>query len=265
MLISASRRTDIPAFYSEWLVNRLQEGFVLTRNPRNYRQVSRIALDPGAVDGLVLWTKNPGPMLDRLSALEPYTYYFQFTLTPYGREVEPGLPDKERVLIPLFQELARRIGKERLVWRYDPIFFSHTYTPARHLELFHQMAARLEGCTEECVISFLDFYKNTERQMSGLGLLELPPEERAVFLRKLSQATASYGLTLKACAEDPSLEALGVQSSRCIDAARLERIGGRPVPAGRDRNQRPRCGCAASVDIGVYNTCPHGCRYCYAN
>ena len=272
MIISASRRTDIPAFYSEWLENRLREGFALMKNPRNPRQVRRISLAPEDVDGIVLWTKNPAPMLPMLSALEPYTYYFQFTLTPYGTDVEPGLPDKDSVMVPVFQELSERVGKERVVWRYDPIFFGDVQTPQWHLERFHELAARLSGYTEECVISFLDYYRNTGKQMSGLGVRELPPEEKAAFLRKLARAAVSYGLSLKACAEAPALGALGIGASSCIDAARLERIGGypqrpgsRPVPDIRDRNQRPFCGCAASVDIGAYNTCAHGCRYCYAN
>ena len=272
MIISASRRTDIPAFYSEWLENRLREGFALMKNPRNPRQVRRISLAPEDVDGIVLWTKNPAPMLPMLSALEPYAYYFQFTLTPYGTDVEPGLPDKDSVIVPVFQELSERIGKERVVWRYDPIFFGDVQTPQWHLERFHELAARLSGYTEECVISFLDYYRNTERQMRGLGVRELPPEEKAVFLRNLARAAASYRLSLKACAEAPALGALGIGASSCIDAARLEWIGGyperpgsRPVPDIRDRNQRPFCGCAASVDIGAYNTCAHGCRYCYAN
>ena len=290
MIISASRRTDIPAFYSEWLENRLKEGYVLTRNPRNPRQISRISLAPEEVDGIVLWTKNPAPMLDRLSALKDYPYYFQFTLTPYGKDVEPGLPDKEQVMIPVFQELSRRAGRERVVWRYDPVFFGRVHTPEWHLQRFHEMAARLSGYTEECVISFLDYYRNTERQMRGLELMDLSFEEKTVFLKKLSQAAAGYGLCLKTCAENPAFGALGILPSNCVDAARLDRIrcgmdedrnlsdsgsqpasgslkrpGRRPVPAGRDRNQRPLCGCAASVDIGVYNTCGHGCRYCYAN
>lgn len=265
MIISVSRRTDIPSFYSEWLVNRLKEGFALVRNPRNYHQLSRIALMPEQVDGIVLWTKNPAPMFDRLPALKDYVYYFQFTLTPYGRDVEPGLPDKDRVMVPVFQELSRRIGKERVVWRYDPIFFDQVHTSWWHLQRFHEMAARLSGYTEECVISFLDYYRNTQKQMESLGLVEPASDERAMFLRKLAQAAAGYGLRLKACAEDPSFGALGILPSSCVDAARLERIAGRPVLAGRDRNQRPLCGCAASVDIGVYNTCAHGCRYCYAN
>ncbi len=279
MIISASRRTDIPAFYSEWMENRLKEGYVLTRNPRNPHQISRISLAPEEVDGIVFWTKNPAPMLDRLSILKDYPYYFQFTLTPYGKDVEPGLPDKDRIMIPVFQELACRAGKERVIWRYDPIFFSRVHTPEWHLRRFHEMAARLSGYTEECVISFLDYYRNTEKQMQGLGLMELSSEERTVFLRKLAQAAAGYGLRLKACAEDPAFGALGILPSSCVDAGRLERIRGSlenagssperagrcPVPASRDRNQRPLCGCAASVDIGVYNTCANGCRYCYAN
>ena len=124
MIISASRRTDIPAFYAEWFFNRIKEGYVLVRNPMNYHQVSKISLSPAVVDGIVFWTKNPLPMMTRLDELREYPYYFQFTLTPYGKEMEPGLPSKKAVLIPVFRELSRKLGPDRLVWRYDPILLN---------------------------------------------------------------------------------------------------------------------------------------------
>ena len=128
MIISASRRTDIPAYYSDWFCNRLREGFVCVRTPMNFHQVSRIALSSDVVDGIVFWTKDPRPLMPRLEELRAYPYYFQFTLTPYGKDMEPGLPDKGAVLLPAFQMLSDMIGPERVIWRYDPILLTARYT-----------------------------------------------------------------------------------------------------------------------------------------
>ena len=157
MIISASRRTDIPTYYSEWFFNRLHEGYVLVRNPMNIHQVSKITLNPDVVDGIVFWTKNPTPMLDKLDQLNDYTYYFQFTLNAYGRDVETGVPSKNNVIIPAFQKLSDKIGPERVIWRYDPIFISKIYTIDYHLHYFEQLAKRLSPYTKKCTISFLDF------------------------------------------------------------------------------------------------------------
>ena len=143
MIISASRRTDIPNYYSSWFLNRIREGFVLVRNPVNPHQVSRISLAPEAVDCIVFWTKNPEPMLERLGELKEYPFYFQFTLTPYGRDVEENVPHKKDRMIPVFKRLSQMIGGERVVWRYDPILFSGRYTPQYHLQVFKQIAEAL--------------------------------------------------------------------------------------------------------------------------
>ena len=140
MIISASRRTDIPAFYSEWFLNRIKEGFLDVRNPMNNRQVSRLPLSPELVDCIVFWTKNPIPMLPKLDGLRKYCYYFQFTLTGYGRDIETNLPDKRKELIPAFQELSDRIGPERVIWRYDPILVSDRYSAAYHIKAIAEIA-----------------------------------------------------------------------------------------------------------------------------
>ena len=132
MIISASRRTDIPTYYADWLFNRLKEEYVLVRNPMNIHQIGKISLAPEVVDGIVFWTKNPIPMLDRLSELDKYNYYFQFTLNAYGKDVEPNIPSKNDVIIPAFQQLSKIIGRERIIWRYDPIFFNEYYTMEYH-------------------------------------------------------------------------------------------------------------------------------------
>ena len=264
MIISASRRTDIPTYYSEWFFNRLREGYVLVRNPMNARQISRISLSPEAVDGIVFWTKNPVPMLSRLGELEPYPYYFQFTLTAYGRDVEPNLPGKNGVLIPAFQELSRMAGRERVVWRYDPIFLSDRYTVDYHCQYFRVLAAKLGEYTEKCTVSFLDFYRSTARNMRSLHIREMTAAQQREMMERLSEIAGEYGLYIDTCSEAISLEDLGISHASCVDRERLERIGGYRLKAGRDRNQREECGCAASVDIGAYDTCGNGCLYCYA-
>lgn len=264
MIISASRRTDIPTYYSEWFFNRLREGYVLVRNPMNARQISRISLSPEAVDGIVFWTKNPVPMLSRLGELEPYPYYFQFTLTAYGRDVEPNLPGKNGVLIPAFQELSRMAGRERVVWRYDPIFLSDRYTVEYHCRYFRVLAAKLGEYTEKCTVSFLDFYRSTARNMRSLHIREMTAAQQREMMERLSEIAGEYGLYIDTCSEAISLEDLGISHASCVDRERLERIGGYRLKAGRDRNQREECGCAASVDIGAYDTCGNGCLYCYA-
>ena len=168
MILSVSRRTDIPWFYSQWFYERVREGYVLVRNPFYARQVSRVPIRPDVVDCMVFWTKNPIPMMDELEILEPYPYYFQFTLTGYGRDVEPRLPDKRKVLIPAFQKLAKKLGPDRMVWRYDPVFINSRYTVSYHLKAFGEIARALEGCTDQVVISFLDFYRGMKSLWESL-------------------------------------------------------------------------------------------------
>jgi hypothetical protein len=265
MIVSASRRTDIPAYYSEWLLNRLREGYACVRNPFNPTQVARVSLAPDAVDGIVLWTKNPAPMLPRLGLLKPYPFYFQFTLTAYGNDVERNVPSKNDEIIPAFQELARSIGKERVIWRYDPIFLSGRYTPDYHAQAFGGIAKRLCGHTERCVVSFLDFYRNTRSNMQGLGLLPMDENDMRAFAGRLCEIAAKYGIALETCAEKIDLSEYGIRHGHCVDAALFGRLGGKTLDIARDKNQRKECGCAASVDIGAYNTCANGCLYCYAN
>lgn len=154
MILSASRRTDIPNYYSEWFFNRIREGFVYVRNPMNAQQVSKIDITPKVVDCIVFWTKNPEPMLDRLDELASYKYYFQFTLTGYGKDMECNVPHKKEKMIPIFQELSKKIGTKKVIWRYDPILFTKKYTPEYHLKAFEQIATALQGYTEKCVVSF---------------------------------------------------------------------------------------------------------------
>jgi DNA repair photolyase len=264
MIISASRRTDIPAFYADWFLKRIKERYALVRNPMNPHQVSRASLSPEAVDGFVFWTKNPAPMLDKLNALRDYPFYFQFTLNAYAEDVETHLPALA-TRMDTFRALADAVGKERIVWRYDPILLSSAYPIDHHLRSFEQLARQLSGYTDKCVVSFIDFYPKISAAVRALGIIPASDEQKRRIAKNLSEIAFSCGLAVDACAEAIDLSDLGIGHARCVDDRLLSRISGRAIKAGKDRNQRPACSCAASVDIGAYDTCPHGCRYCYAN
>ncbi|MGI6008059.1 MAG: DUF1848 domain-containing protein [Ruminococcus sp.] len=265
MIISASRRTDIPAFYSEWMIKRLKEEYVLVRNPMNFRQISRVSLSPDVVDGIVFWTKNPLPLMNYLSELEKYSYYFQFTLTSYGTDMETNLPSKEKILIPAFQRLSESIGRERIVWRYDPIFFTEHYTMEYHLTQFEKMASQLGEYTEKCTISFLDFYRKISGRIKALKIHIPNKKEKIEIVLQFAKIAERYGFIVDACAEEGDYRLYGVNPGSCIDRERLERIIGCGLNVKKDPNQRQDCGCIASIDIGAYNTCDNGCVYCYAN
>lgn len=265
MIISASRRTDIPTYYSEWFMNRIRKGYALARNPMNAHQVSRISLSPEVVDGIVFWTKNPAPMLDKLPQLKDYMYYFQFTLNAYEQDVEAGVPLKHKYIVPTFQRLSEMIGPERVVWRYDPILVSDKYTFDYHVKYFELLAKKLASYTQKCTISFLDMYVKTERNVAGLNIQPWTLELQDAMAKSLAEIAHSYGLELETCAEGIELEKYGIKHAHCIDDELFAKLLGCPLKVGKDKNQRKECGCVDSVDIGAYNTCRNGCRYCYAN
>ena len=265
MIISASRKTDVPAFYSEWFINRIKEGYVYSRNPMNAHQISRIPLNPDVVDCIVFWTKNPIPIIPKLDELKDYNYYFQFTLTGYGRDIEANLPDKKKDLIPAFQQLSEKIGSERVIWRYDPIAINERYTAEYHIKAFGQIAEALNGRTEKCVISFVDFYQKIQKNMQALNIQDASPETMTDVAKKMYEIATANGMVLATCAEKIDLAAIGIEHNACIDQGVIERICGGKLKVKKDPSQRSECKCVESRDIGTYNTCGNGCRYCYAN
>ena len=264
MILSVSRRTDIPAFYSEWFFNRLKEGFVYVRNPMNIHQVSRIALSPDVIDCIVFWSKNPKPMLNRLEELKDYMYYFQFTINPYDKGLELGVPRKEGI-INTFKELSEKLGPKRVIWRYDPILLTDNMDIDYHLRYFEEIAKRLKDYTNTCVISFVDLYKKTQRNLQDTTAREPSMKEMMKIAAQLFLIANKYGITVQTCAEEIALETVGVKHGKCIDNALIEDLLGVKLVVSKDPNQRKECGCVQSIDIGEYNTCAHGCKYCYAN
>lgn len=265
MIISASRRTDIPSYYSKWFFNRLKAGYAYVRNPMNPHRISEVSLSPDVIDGIVFWTKNPTPMLNRLHELQDYAYYFQFTLTPYGTDVEKNVPSKNDIIIPTFQKLSAQIGKERVIWRYDPILLNDKYTMRYHMKYFRVLCDKLADYTEKCTISFLDLYKNIQRSITPLGIRPPSSEQAEELAGYFSEIAKEHGIYIDTCAEDIDLSKYGIKHASCIDRHRLERIGNYKLAIERDKNQRAACGCISSIDLGAYNTCRNGCAYCYAN
>lgn len=265
MILSASRRTDIPNYYSEWIFNRIKEGFLYVRNPMNIHQISKIDLSPQIVDCIVFWTKNPAPMIERLAEIKKYKYYFQFTITSYGRDIEKNLPNKRNEILLTFKKLSKRIGKEKVIWRYDPILFSNKYTYDYHLKAFSEIAQNLSGYTEKVVISFVDTYEKTRRNLSGIQLETIDNSLSMKFALELSKIAAINNLIIETCAENIDLSKYGIKNGHCIDKDLVERIVGCQINAVKDKNQRQECGCVESTEVGTYNTCLNGCKYCYAN
>ncbi|TCD47163.1 DUF1848 domain-containing protein [Chlorobium sp. N1] len=271
MIISASRRTDIPAFHAGWFMERLRSGEVMVANPMRRDQVSRIDLSREAVDGFVFWTKDPGPFMEHLDEIEGlgYPFYFLFTLTPYGPDIEPGVPPKALIL-ERFHELSQRLGPERVVWRYDPVILTERMDSAWHLEAFEGLARELRGRTCRSVLSFVDDYRKIRRRMQAIGALEPDAGQMAAVAGGCARIASECGMELSACSESLDFNALGVRPGRCVDRELLRRIAGlaeEGMRGGRkkDPGQRPRCGCAPSRDIGTYGTCSHRCIYCYAS
>lgn len=264
MILSVSRRTDIPSFYSEWFFNRIKEGYVYVINPFNRKQVSKVSLRAEDVDCIVFWTKDPKPMLNRLRELKDYKYYFQFTITSYRKDIETNLRPKKE-LIKTFKDLSEAIGKEKVIWRYDPILLNDFYTKEYHYEWFERFMQELSPYTERCVISFIDFYKKTERSIKHLNIKQFNEEDIYEMAEVLSKISRGYGITLEACSEKFDLSKVGINPTKCIDDRLISKIIGADINVKKDPTQREECGCVKSVDIGQYNTCIHGCAYCYAN
>jgi len=241
MIISVSRRTDIPAFYADWFFNRLKEGYVFTRNPYNTNQIKRISLLPEDVDCFVFWTKDPSSFQNRLSELEDYHYYFQYTLTPYAKDLEPWVPYK-RELLDTFITLSNLIGKEKLIWRYDPILINTKYNFSFHLKYFELVAKAISPYTEKCVISFIDIYANSVKTLRDFEIREPSTEEMVSFAREFKGIADKYGFQIVSCAESIDLDSLGILHNKCIDNELIEKIIGRELKYIKDRHQRDECG-----------------------
>lgn len=270
MIISASRRTDIPAFYTPWFMNRVREGFLLTKNPFNAHQIKRVSLSPNDVDLMVFWTRNPKMLMHHLSELDQmgYQYYFQYTITGYPKILESNVPRPHKA-IETFVELSNLIGSEKVIWRYDPILLCNLIDINEHKRLFHKIAHLLSGKTKKVVISFADLYSKTDRNLNKIESLHYVDivqnhEMLLELVHYMHKVASSLGMEIESCAEDIDISQAGVQHGKCIDDRLIKDVFGITLDSRKDTGQREACGCIKSIDIGTYNTCLHGCSYCYA-
>ena len=269
MIISASRRTDIPAFYSTWFMNRIRAGFCEVANPFNPKQTSRVSLLPQDVDVIVFWTRNALPLLKHLDELDRrgYSYYFLYTVTSYGNDLEENAPPFEQ-RIKAFIKAAQKIGRERIIWRYDPILISTKHDFHYHEKKFAYLTEKLAKHTRRVIVSFVDFYKKTERNLAVVDeKFEHHPEAVpgfADFISNLVAIAEAHEMEMKSCAETRDLQKLGILPGKCIGDGFIRKIFDRDVSHRKDPNQRKECRCVVSKDIGAYNTCIYNCRYCYA-
>ena len=262
MILQTGMRTDIPAFYARWFLNRIKEGYVLVRNPYNPSAVTKYRIDPTVVDLIAFCTKNPAPMLEHMDVLKPYGQYWFVTITPYGKEIEPNVPDKAKV-IEDFKTLSKAVGVNSVGWRYDPIFITEKYSLDFHLQTFEKMAKELAGYTHTCVISFIDIYKKVSRNFPQAR--EVNKTERIEIGKTFAEIGKDCGMTIKACAEGDELKPYGVDCDGCLTQSTYEAALHTRLNMPKRKGQRGACACFLGNDIGAYDPCKHLCKYCYAN
>lgn len=267
MIVSASYRTDIPAFYAEWFLRRLAAGFCRVASPYG-GPAYEVSLRPEAVDGFLLWTRNLRPLLPHLDAVRRRApFIVQFTLTGYPRPLETSVIDAAEAVAQL-REVRHRFGPRAAVWRYDPVVFAAGIDAAAHRAGFARLARALEGTVDEVVLSLMQPYRKTRRNLEraarrhGFAWRDPPDEEKRALLGELAAIARAAGMTPTLCSQ-PELLVAGMGEARCVDSGRLGDVAGREIAAPEAGN-RPGCRCARSRDIGAYDTCPHGCVYCYA-
>ena len=262
MILNTGNRTDIPAFFSDWFFNRIQEGFVCVRNPYFPHQVTKYILDPQAIDIICFCTKNPKPMLSRLDLIKDYKQFWFVTITPYNQTIEPYVPNKNEI-IRSFIELSKKIGSHCIGWRYDPIFLNDYYTIEYHLRIFEKMCQKLTGYTPQCVISFIDLYQKTKKNFKEVQ--EVSQKNQIYLCQKFVEIGKKYNIEIYTCHENESLKTTGVHTSGCMNQQIIERALGHSLKLPKINEARQGCRCLLNNDIGIYNTCLHGCLYCYAN
>ena len=269
MIISASRRTDIPAYYSEWFYNRIKEGYCTVPNPYNADQVYLVDLRPQSVTAIVFWTRNAFPLFKYTNILddEGYKYYFQFTINNYPKIYEPYNPSLDSS-IKCFKEIANKYGTGKIIWRYDPILFTNDLTIEFHKDNFARIFDEIGGYTKRIVISIVDNYKKTANRLKKLETEyeedQLEKVEVEELLRFIVEKASAKGIEVESCAEAKEFGHLGIVHGKCVDDRLLKQEFGIDLIYKKDKSQRLACGCIISKDIGMNNTCLMGCEYCYA-
>ena len=263
MILNTGGRTDIVQYYSEWLLNRFNEGVVYSRNPFYPNKVTRYFLTPDKIDCVVFCSKNYEPILERLSEItEKFNTYFFYTITAYGKDVEPNVPAIDKSIETLFK-LEKIVGKNRIAWRYDPVLLTENYTINYHLNTFEDMAQKLSGHIDRCIFSFVEMYKKLSLNMPEI--ITLNDEQKLLLAKGLASIAQKYKIKLQTCATNIDYTNFGIQTSGCMTLDILGKANGVKFKDLKHRGMRKNCNCIETKDIGAYDTCPNGCKYCYAN
>lgn len=268
MIVSASYRTDIPAFYGNWFMKRLEAGECRVANPFGGKDYT-VSLDRNSVDGIVFWTRNPRPFLGGLDEIRfrGYPFVIQFTIVGYPSAIDRSVPEADDQVV-IFRDLAAQFGSDTMVWRYDPIMLSSVTPAAFHRDNFRRLCDRLSGSTDEVVVSFVNPYRKSRRNLDaaakryGFNWWETTEPEAATIMLDFASIAATNRMRLSVCSQ-PEFLIPPAHAARCVDADRLSRVAGRDIVSPQKGN-RPGCLCHESRDVGAYDTCPHGCAYCYA-
>ena len=260
MILFASGRTDIPAFYSNWFINRVKAGFVDVRNPFNQKLVSRIYFSD--VDLIMFCSKNPLPMINKLDILK-VPVLFHVTITPYGKDVEPNIPDK-RLIIDGVKKLSLVLSIDNVVVRYDPIFLSDKYNVDYHIRAFDKLCKNLNGYVNKIIVSFMDEYKNVRSNKNILKYRAFTREDYKKIGEAFSKSAYDNGMSVQTCFEDEDLTEYGFVKGECLSHELAYILTGKKFKSSNVRKEK-KCECVQMVDIGDYNSCMHMCKYCYAN
>ncbi len=261
MIINTGSRTDIPAFYSKWFLNRIEEGFVYSKNPYN-DDIYRYPLDSKIIDCLCFCTKNPKPLLNNLDELSKFRQFWFVTITPYGKDIEANVPSYKKV-IESFKELSDALGVNKVSWRYDPIFIDEKYSLDFHIDKFEELTSELSDYTNDCTISFIDLYQKVLRNFPQAK--EVTVEEQLIIGEEFAKIAKNYDLDMKTCVEGDLLAKFEFDTTGCMTQQVLERAIGKNLKIPKGKYTIRECNCLFGRDIGAYNTCMHGCKYCYAN
>lgn len=261
--INAGGRTDIVNYYSEWLLKRFQEGFVYSRNPFSPNVINKYILSSDLVDCVVLCSKNYRPILERLHEIsDKFNIFCHYTITAYGKDIEPKVPDIDESIETLIK-LSKIVGKERISWRYDPILLTEKYTIERHCETFEYMAEKISPYISFCIFSFVELYKKLDRNMPEI--IPFTPADKETLLTNLGAAAKKYNLRIQTCALNEDYSKYGISQSGCITSEILSKANNINFKKVPHKGNRENCKCMPSRDIGAYDTCLNGCKYCYAN
>lgn len=263
MIINTGQRTDIPAFYSKWFINRIREQYVLVRNPYYPSRVTKYILDPSIVDVIGFCTKNPHPMLKYLDELKDYKQFWYITITPYYSDLEPNVP-KASDVIRDFKYLSNKLGANAVGWRYTPIIINEKYSVEAHIKAFEYIAGELEGYTRLVAFGFLDLYDKLRKRAPEL--IDTTDENKIIIAKKFKEIALRHHLELRLCSKEKWLSEYGIDTNGCMRLSDYENAAMCHLsPKKKMEARKGYCSCMLSSDIGAYNSCPHFCKYCYAN